>query len=584
MDRLSRTVLIALVSVTAFLAGCEKNAVPGKPSIPDGPTSGNTGTEYTFTSLAEDADGDDVAIRFQWGDGDTSDWSGWQESGDSISMAHSWSDPGTYTVRSQAQDSKEAVSPWSSTTSITIGTTAANNPPGTPTTPIGDSAVPSNAVRSFVSTATDPDGDGVAIRFSWGDGDTSDWSELVPSGDSVSASHTWSDTGTYNIRAQARDGEDAASAWSAGHAIRVLGIGWTKILGGAGDDVGSSVDVTTDGGYIIAGWTYSYGAGQSDVYLIKTDANGDTGWTRTFGGSDYDEAHSVQQTTDGGYIITGSTRSDGAGEGDVYLIKVDSSGNETWHKPFGGSSSDVGMEVQQTTDGGYIIAGWSYSNSAGQDDVYLVKTGATGAWQWYKRFGGQSYDEGYSVQQTADGGFVATGMTYSRGAGESDVWLIKTDADGETLWTRTFGGSARDQGSSVKLTPDGGYIIAGRTKSYGTGGYDVYLIKTDANGVAAWQRTFGGADDDFGSSVQLALDGGYIITGTTTTAQGQDVYLVKVDANGEKLWDRTLGSASTDQASSVQRHYESFIMTGNTRVNSNYDVLLIKTDANGNVK
>jgi len=257
---------------------------------------------------------------------------------------------------------------------------------------------------------------------------------------------------------------------------------WWRTCGGTTYDEGYSVQQTSDGGYIVAGLTKSYGAGDVDVYLIKTGASGDTLWTRTYGGTDCDMSRSVQQTADGGYVIAGNTYSFGAGNHDVYLIKTDASGDTLWTRTYGGTDYDEGYSVQQTADGGYVIAGNTYSFGAGRTDVHLIKTDASGDTLWTRTYGGTDYDLGYSVQQTADGGYIIAGFTASFGAGADDVYLIKTEASGDTAWTRTCGGTNRDWGYSVQQTSDGGYIVAGRTYSFGAGDYDVYLIKTDSLG------------------------------------------------------------------------------------------------------
>jgi len=366
---------------------------------------------------------------------------------------------------------------------------------------------------------------------------------------------------------------------------------WWRTYGGTSGDEGWSVQQTADGGYIIAGLTQSFGAGSYDVYLIKTNASGDTLWTRTYGGTNEDFGLSVQQTSDSGYIIAGYTRSFGAGLDDVYLIKTNASGDNLWTRTYGGINDDEGWSVQQTSDSGYIVAGWTMSFGAGEADVYLIKSNASGDTQWTRTYGGFSDDEGYSVQQTSDDGYVIAGETYSFGAGYRDVYLIKTSASGDTLWTRTYGGTNGDGGYSVQQTADGGYIVAGYTESFGAGNEDVYLVRTNASGDTLWTRTYGGTDIDYGNSVQQTSDGGYIIAGETWsfgagTPDSANVYLIRTNASGDTLWTRTCGGTGSDWGYSVQQTSDSgYIIAGSTTSfgAGGSDVYLIKTDANGNV-
>ena len=257
---------------------------------------------------------------------------------------------------------------------------------------------------------------------------------------------------------------------------------WNRTLGGSQNDLGMSVQQTSDGGYIIAGSTMSFGAGEGDVYLVKTDSQGRETWSTTFGGTQDDSGYSVQETSDGGYIIAGHTMSFGSGSADVYLVKTDSQGRETWNRTFGGSQDDLGYSVQETSDGGYIISGYTMSFNAGGRDGYLVKTDSQGRETWSTTFGGSGHDFGWSVQETSGGGYIIAGHTMSFGAGEGDVYLVKTDSQGRETWSTTFGGSQDDGGYSVQEASDGGYIIAGYTLSFGAGGRDVYLVKTDQGG------------------------------------------------------------------------------------------------------
>jgi hypothetical protein len=342
---------------------------------------------------------------------------------------------------------------------------------------------------------------------------------------------------------------------------------WTQTFGGNSSDEGHSVLQTSDDGYLIAGNTYSYGSGGADVWLIKTDASGNAQWNQTLGGNITDEGHSVQQTSDGGFIVAGFTWSYGAGGLDVYLAKTDVSGNLEWQQAFGGSADDYGYSVQQTSDGGYIVAGYTFSYGAGGSDFYLIKTDATGNELWSQTFGGNSSDDGYSVQQTSDGGYIITGVTFSYGAGGLDVYLVKTDTNGNELWNQTYGGSSDDRGWSVQQTSDGGYIIAGNTNSYGAGGDDVYLIKIDATGNELWSQTFGGSSADRGYSVQQTSDGGYIITGDTWSygAGGSDVYIIRTDASGIGQWDQIIGGNDNDYGNDVKQTTDGgYIIVGDT--------------------
>jgi hypothetical protein len=225
---------------------------------------------------------------------------------------------------------------------------------------------------------------------------------------------------------------------------------------------------------------------------LSSIAFAQTNWQRTYGGAGADGGHSVQQTIDGGFIIAGATSSFSAGDNDVYLIKTNAQGDTLWTRTYGGPGSDQGGSVQQTTDGGYIVAGWTGSFGAGRGDFYLVKTDAQGDTLWTRVYGGPNYDWGHSVQQTTDGGYIVAGETYSFGAGRADAWLLRTDASGDTLWARTYGDQLYQMGYSVQETNDGGYIVAGFTDTVGATGLRQWLVKTDATGDTLWTRVIGG--------------------------------------------------------------------------------------------
>ena len=374
-----------------------------------------------------------------------------------------------------------------------------------------------------------------------------------------------------------------------------IGFGQEWTFGGTNGDFGHSVQQTTDGGYIICGYTYSFGNGDSDFYLIKTDGNGDSLWTKTFGGTGFDFGSSVQQTTDGGYILTG-----GKDEDDIWLIKTDNSGNLLWDKTFGGTGYDFGSSVQQTTDGGYIITGNTESFGNGDSDVYLIKTDGNGVEQWSQTFGGTGDYYGRSVQQTTDGGYIITGWRSIQNGvinlDSSNVYLIKTDGSGVEQWSQTFGGGY-DGGYSVQQTTDGGYIITGFNGLSGSNGalVNVYLIKTDGSGIEQWSQTFGGVDNGEGYSVQQTTDGGYIITGWrqiqiqngVINLDSSNVYLIKTDGSGVEQWSQTFGGGY-DGGYSVQQTTDGGYIIAGTKSNfvngvMTSDVYLIKTDGSGNV-
>ena len=360
-----------------------------------------------------------------------------------------------------------------------------------------------------------------------------------------------------------------------------------KTIRGPENEWGNSLIQTADGGYAIAGTTTSFGAGLSDAYLVKLDANGNLQWTKTIGGKEFEDGYSLIQTADGGYAIAGATNSFGAGGYDVYVVKLDANGNLQWTKTIGGKKEDVGlMSLIQTSDGGYAIAGATNSFGAGNGDVYVVKLDANGKLQWTKTIGGPGDEIGFSLIQTSDGGYAIASYTTSFGAGGGDVYVVKLDAKGNLQWTKTIGGPADEIGFSLIQTSDGGYAIAGLTGSFGAGGLDVYVIKLNANGNLQWTKTIGGKEDDKGYSLIQTSDGGYAIAGTTTSfgAGDEDVYVVKLDANGNLQWTKTIGGTELDLGHSlIQTSDGDYAIAGHTISfgAGETDVYVVKLDKNG---
>jgi predicted secreted protein len=342
-----------------------------------------------------------------------------------------------------------------------------------------------------------------------------------------------------------------------------------RTFGGAGDDYAYSIVRTSDGGYALAGSTTSFGAGGNDFWLIKTDVSGNMQWMKTYGGAGEEKAQSVVQTNDDGYALAGFTNSFGAGRCDFWLVKTDSGGNMQWNRTYGGAGDDYAYSLVQTSDGGYALAGFTASFGAGESDFWLVKTDTDGDTQWNVTFGGTGYDGAYSLIQTVDGGYALAGLTFSFGCGSDDFYLVKTDGEGHMQWNKTYGGTGADYASVVIQTSDGGYALAGSTTSFGAGSYDFWLIKTDADGNAQWNRTYGGVGVDSARSM-IQVDGepgGYALAGGTTSfgGGGQDFWFIETDSSGNVERNETYGGPNDDGAHSViQLDNDEFLLAGFT--------------------
>jgi hypothetical protein len=352
-------------------------------------------------------------------------------------------------------------------------------------------------------------------------------------------------------------------------------ITWQKNYGGASYEEGYGLDQTTDRGYVVVGMSASYGNGYQ-VYLVKTDSLGDTLWTRTYGGTGLEWGYSVQQTTDGGYIVTGRTNSFGNGD-QLYLIKTNSLGDTLWTKVYGDTSGEGGYSVQQTVDGGYIVTGFTASFGNGLQ-VYLVKTDSLGDTLWTKIFGSAGRDRGRAVQQTLDRGYIIAG-DISYPVDYDPIYLIRTDSLGDTLWSRIYGTNWYF-GRSVQQTQDGGYIIGGYEEIAGF----IYLIKTDSMGDSLWAKEYyliRGAAKAY--SVQQTSDKGYIVAGLGLAPyDNYYFFLMKTDSLGDTLWTRYYGSGMTEGAECVQQTADGgYILVGTN--GGNAQILLIKTDQYGNV-
>jgi hypothetical protein len=342
---------------------------------------------------------------------------------------------------------------------------------------------------------------------------------------------------------------------------------WIKTYGGTGSEYMYSIQQTSDGGYIVAGETSSFGAGNTDAWLLKLNADGVIEWQKAYGGAGSEYMYSIQQTSDGGYIVAGETNSSGAGDSDAWLLKLNENGTVQWQKTYGGAGYDYFASVRQIGTE-YFVAGMTSSFGAGDNDVWLLKINGDGIVTWQKTYGGTGYDYASLFQQTSDGGYIVAGGTQSFGATWMDFWLLKLDGDLNVQWQNRYGGPLHDYLSSMKQVSDGGYILVGRTSSFGTNyTYDGWILKLTGNGNIEWQKTYGGAANDILISVEQTADGGYIAAGRTDSF-GSGIggaWLLKLDATGVITWQRAYGGTRDDSISSVQQKGDGgYVAAGHT--------------------
>ena len=319
--------------------------------------------------------------------------------------------------------------------------------------------------------------------------------------------------------------------------------GWSRTYGGGSQEAAYSLIQTSDGGYALAGGTFSP---PWVFWLIKTDVTGNVQWSMTYGRDGGAVCRSVVQTRDGGYALAGDTYSYSSNSWDFWLVKTDSFGNMQWNMTYGGTLDEAAHSIVQTSDGGYALAGCTNSFGAGSSDFWLVKTDSTGNMQWSRTYGGTNDDYAMSMVQTDDGNFTIGGYTYSFGAGVADAWLVKTYSDGNMQWNRTYGGTGFESTNSMVKTSDEGYALAGIADNV------AWLVKTYSDGNMQWNRTYGQTYRiDTGSLVQTK-DGGYaLVYSGEIVSSPDDFSFVKTDAVGNMQWNATYGGAGQDSPYSV---------------------------------
>jgi len=343
---------------------------------------------------------------------------------------------------------------------------------------------------------------------------TSDGGYIVSGGSSLYSSSSWMEACVLKLSSE---GE----------------IQWQSSYDGA--DSVSSIRQTIDGGYIAAGYTSTNVTSKNDFWVFKLDSAGNTEWQKTYGGSSEDLAKSISQTAEGGYIVAGITKSFGAGKYDFWIIKLFSSGDVEWQRTYGGLEDDIIKSIQQTADGGYIVAGSTKSFGAGERDLLVLKLFSSGDIDWQRTYGGIKDDNAYCIQPTVDGGYIVAGETYSV-VNSNNIWVIKLSSTGSIEWQQAYGGYASSgRAASIWQTNDGGYIVAGETNSFGSGSYDIWILKLDSGGAFEWQKTYGGLGTEKSYAVQQTVDGKYVVLGLTWSfgAGNSDFLILKLESTGE---------------------------------------------------
>ncbi|GEM_PF-1461892 len=358
---------------------------------------------------------------------------------------------------------------------------------------------------------------------------------------------------------------------------------WYKTYGGSSSDECYCAIPTNDSGFIMAGWNASYSGGEDvDAWLLKTDSEGNMVWSRMFGGGRPDMFYHVDQTPDGGYIACGRTHSVHASI-DMYVVRTDSLGNLLWQNTYGGDLDDRGRHIVQTTDGGFLFTG-STNSYHSNPDVFIVKTDSLGDTMWTRGFDRSGLpnpngDYGHCAQQTQDGGYIIAGITGSDST-VRDYWIIKTDSLGDTLWTKVYGGAREEESKVVQITSDGGYIIGGRTMSFGPPGQNFWLLKLDEDGDSLWAGIYGGDKNDRSYWAQETSDSGYIMVGHSQSYGngGYDIYVVKTDSVGNMIWEQVYGGTEDEFGYQITEMEDSYIIGGWTQSigNGNDDFYLLK--------
>ncbi len=357
---------------------------------------------------------------------------------------------------------------------------------------------------------------------------------------------------------------------------------WTITIGDSLSEGARSICPTSDGGAVLAGYTFSEGNGSSDILLVKIDAFGNELNSYTYGGALRDYANRVRQTGDGGYVIVGYTSSFGTGGKDVYLLKINSSGIQEWQATYGTAVEEIGQDVIQTSDGGYIISGWAESDELGEHDTYIIKVDSNGNEEWSDIYDGLGSTSGDAIFQLG-GNYVFGGTKTSPGGTDNrDSYLTWIDSDGDIYDMGTYGSDLNlnhDWCHSIIRTDDGGYLLVGHASRHNREIYDFNAIKVESDGSFRWQQLLGVSTFyDFGRDAVQTSDGGYILCGVTkSTINGNNVHLIKIDSTGNELWSTTIDTPGSSWADDICEISNGYLVAGqtNARGNGAFDIFVM---------
>ncbi len=372
---------------------------------------------------------------------------------------------------------------------------------------------------------------------------------------------------TYHYKIRALGEKGATSDFGNTLIVTTPVFPWARSFGGTQDDAPAAAAVSADGGHLLIGRSGSFGSGPASLWVLKTDQYGIPAWEKSFTGTKEESGAAVAATDDGGSLLAGSTSSFGAGLDDLWLLKLDSDGAIEWEKSYGGPDRDWTESLAATSDGGFIVAGTTSSFGLGASDIWILKINADGSIGWQKTYGGSYDDYARTVCQTSDGGFVVAGETTDFGAGQSDIWILKLDQGGIIEWEKTYGGWDFDHVSALITTPDDGYALVGSTSSFGAGSSDLWMLKLGYAGEIEWQKTYGESYGDYGRDLALSGDCFMVAGHNEPTGVGSgDFWVLRLGHDGSIEWQKLFGGNDDDFARAlVPLAVPGFLVVGETR-------------------